>query len=54
MVIMWLCAQVKVYTFVLKYQNQSRRVTQRKKKPIMKVSLVKNVTIKRKGILYSH
>ena len=45
MVIMWLCAQVKVYTFVLKNQNPSGMVTQRKKKPIMNVSLVKNVTI---------
>ena len=45
MVIMWLCAEVKVYTFVLKNHNPSRRVAQRKKKRIMKMSLVKNVTI---------
>ena len=42
---MWLCAQVNVYTYVFKNQNPSRRVTRRKKKPIMKVILVKNVII---------
>ena len=44
-VIIWLCALVKVYIFVLKNWNPRWRVTRRKKKPIMKVSLVKNVII---------
>ena len=43
MVIMLLCAQAKVYTFVLKNQNLNWRVTQRKKRPTMRMNLVKNV-----------
>ena len=45
---MVVCSSKKVYTFVLKKQNPSQKVTQRNKKPIlMKVNLVKNVIIMR-------